>query len=243
MAMSMKNVTWNNRGFTLVEIMIALVVSMVLIAGMYASYRLQQRTQATQDQLVEMQQNLRAAITWLERDIRKAGYDKNQTTRATSCDAGGTGSAVAPGIHTADATTLGFSMDLDTSGDCAGSGENLTYNLYTAVDGIRKLSRQNPGTNEAVADNFDAIEYFYTLKDGSQTTTPGSLQLSDIRSVKISLLGRCKNPTPGYDNSAITYPPASYVAPAALDPKWGPYNDGIHRQLVSTNITFRNMGI
>lgn len=237
----MKNTMQNNKGFTLVEIMIALVVSMVLIAGMYASYRLQQRTQATQDQLVEMQQNLRAALTWLERDIRKAGYNKSQSTMASSCNAGGTGTAVAPLIHTADDTTLGFSMDLDSNGDCSTGGENLTYNLYVAGDGVQKLSRQNPGTNEAVAENFEAIEFFYTLKDGSQTTTPGSLQLADIRSVQISLLGRCKNATPGYDNSTITYPPAS--APAVLDAKWGPFNDGIHRQLITTNITFRNMNI
>ncbi len=239
----MKNISQNNKGFTLVEIMIALVISMILIAGMYASYRLQQRTQSTQDQLVEMQQNLRAAFTWLERDIRKAGYDKSQTTLASSCNAGGTGTAVAPAIHTADATTLGFSMDLDSNGDCAAGGENLTYNLYVAGDGIQKLSRQKSGTNEAVAENFDAIEFFYTLKDGTQTTTPGSLQLSDIRSVKISILGRARNPSPGYDNSIITYPPASYVAPAALAPKWGPFNDGVHRHLITTNITFRNMGI
>jgi type IV pilus assembly protein PilW len=240
---SMKNTIRNTSGFTLVEMMVALVVSMILVIGIYSSYRLQQRTQASQDQVVEMQQNILAAQTWLLRDIRKAGFDKDLNTLNSSCNVDGSGAAVVPGIHTATATVLGFSMDLDSSGACNGSGENLTYNLYVAADGIQKLSRQNPAPNEAVAEYFEAIEFFYTLADGTQTTTPARIRFSEIRSVQISLLARTRNRSPGFDNSALTYPPASYQAPAALDPKWGPFVDGRRRQMVITNITFRNMGI
>lgn len=243
MAKLMKNIIRNDSGFTLVEIVVALAVSMILVIGIYSSYRLLRRAQTTQDQVVEMQQNIRAALVWLGRDIRKAGYRKNRSSGSGTCNAGGSGTVVEPTIHTADATNLGFSMDMDSDGNCGGTGENVTYNLYVASDGITKLSRRNPGTNEAVAENFEAIEFFYTLVDNSQTLTPSATQLYKIRSVQISLLARTKNRSPGFDNSTITYPPASYVSPALLDSQWGPFTDGIRRQLIVTNVTFRNIGI
>jgi prepilin-type N-terminal cleavage/methylation domain-containing protein len=61
------------KGFTLLELMIALVICAILVGGTYSIFISQQRTYAIQDQVVGAQQDGRAALTIMARDIRMAG--------------------------------------------------------------------------------------------------------------------------------------------------------------------------
>ncbi len=65
----------NNQGFTLVEIIIAMVISAVILGAVYRTYRFQQKSYVVQDQVSVMQQNLRAAMYHMATDLRTAGYD------------------------------------------------------------------------------------------------------------------------------------------------------------------------
>jgi prepilin-type N-terminal cleavage/methylation domain-containing protein len=62
-----------NKGVTLIELMVALVISAVLVAGTYSIFISQQRTYIAQDQIVAAQQDGRAALTIMAKDIRMAG--------------------------------------------------------------------------------------------------------------------------------------------------------------------------
>jgi len=62
-------------GFTIVELMIALVVAMVAIAAVYSVYTVQQRHFRNQQLILTAQQNLRGAIMVLEQELRMVGYD------------------------------------------------------------------------------------------------------------------------------------------------------------------------
>jgi len=61
------------KGVTLIELMIALVISTVLVGGTYSIFVSQQRTYILQDQVVGAQQDGRAALTIMAKDIRMAG--------------------------------------------------------------------------------------------------------------------------------------------------------------------------
>ena len=61
-------------GVTLIELVIALAISGVLIAGIYRMFIHQQKSYATQEQVADMQQNVRIAINRMLREIRMAGY-------------------------------------------------------------------------------------------------------------------------------------------------------------------------
>lgn len=61
-------------GFTLVELMVVLVIAGMLLAGVYTMMIRQQNSYQTQDQVVEVQQNLRSAIIFLRHDLRMIGY-------------------------------------------------------------------------------------------------------------------------------------------------------------------------
>jgi type IV pilus assembly protein PilW len=71
----MKVMQTNDKGFTLVEIMIALALSGIVMAAIYTAFLSQQRSYLAQEQVSEMQQNIRAGVDILTREIRMAGCD------------------------------------------------------------------------------------------------------------------------------------------------------------------------
>jgi type IV pilus assembly protein PilW len=52
----------SNQGFTLVELMVSLVVAGVVLAGICTTFYSQHTSYLDQEQIVSMQQNLRAAM-------------------------------------------------------------------------------------------------------------------------------------------------------------------------------------
>jgi prepilin-type N-terminal cleavage/methylation domain-containing protein len=63
-----------DKGVTLIELLIALVISGVLIAALYRTFIGQQKTYTVQEQVADMQQNVRVAISRMMREIRMAGF-------------------------------------------------------------------------------------------------------------------------------------------------------------------------
>jgi prepilin-type N-terminal cleavage/methylation domain-containing protein len=61
-------------GVTLIELLIALVLSSILTAVLYRAFISQQKTHTVQDQVADMQQNVRIAMGQMTREIRMAGY-------------------------------------------------------------------------------------------------------------------------------------------------------------------------
>ncbi len=67
----------SNQGFTLVELMIAMVVGIIVLTGVFIIFKNQQTSYTTQDQLNMAQQNLRAAMEMIKHDIQIAGFVTN----------------------------------------------------------------------------------------------------------------------------------------------------------------------
>lgn len=63
-----------NKGVTLIELLIALGISSILVAALYRTFIGQQKTYIVQEQVVDMQQNVRVAINRMMREIRMAGF-------------------------------------------------------------------------------------------------------------------------------------------------------------------------
>ncbi|MDY6839217.1 MAG: prepilin-type N-terminal cleavage/methylation domain-containing protein [Thermodesulfobacteriota bacterium] len=84
-------------GFTLIEILVAMAISSIVASAIFMAYKAQQVSYVNQEQVAVMQQNLRAAMYFMEREIRMAGYDE-------------TGLAGA-GIQTAAPNSIRFATD------------------------------------------------------------------------------------------------------------------------------------
>lgn len=234
--------TANNRqamadqGFTLVEVLIAMLMGGIVLAAVMASFHVQHKTYLNQDEVVAMQQNARLAMDLLTQEIRQAGYDP-------------TGNAGA-GIVTATAGRLGFTQDINEDGDTADANEALTYGFSNANDGNQDgiadtgnapLGR-NSGTAtgvggsgfQRIAEDFQAVEFYYLLDDGTRTLTPADL--TKIRGIQVSLLARTAVADPNYTDSN-TYTAASGATFGS------PFNDGFRRQLLTQTVICRNLGL
>lgn len=218
-------------GFTLVELIITMVISTVIGAAIFSAYLVQQKTYLAQEQVAEMQQNLRAAMMVMTADFRMAGYDGEKTGKY--------------GITTAEEDKFVFTSDLnDNGGDptdtATNPGEILTYELYVTGDGksaIRRFAGQG-----AIAENIVALEFQYLDGDGAVLPAPVTTDIPKIRAVNVSMLARADQPDRNFTNS-IVYTPASGTP---FDLNAGPddaANDNFRRRLLITTINFRNMGI
>jgi len=74
------------RGLTLIELIVALVVGVTAIAGIYQMFIVQSRAYVVQDQVIEVQQNIRSAMEILVRDIRMAGFDYDNSTSSVKIE-------------------------------------------------------------------------------------------------------------------------------------------------------------
>ena len=216
------------QGFTLVELLIAMIIGLVITIALYSSYVYQQNTQSVQNQVVAMQQNLRAGSYFLLSEMRVAGLDPQ-------------GKDVA-GIVDATATSFRFTRDTNdngvdvTPGDGAiatGTDEDVTLALDAANE---TLTRDIGGGPQVIAERIIGLEFLYTLKDGAQTLTPSSGQLDDIRAITVSLLARTES-----EDRLVDFG-GSYTSASGAT-VWGPFDDGFRRRLLTTNVQLRNMGL
>jgi type IV pilus assembly protein PilW len=67
----------NTAGFTLIELLVAIALGLVILAGLFKTFKVQHDSYVIQDQVSAMQQNLRAAMYMITRDIQMAGYYTN----------------------------------------------------------------------------------------------------------------------------------------------------------------------
>ena len=66
---------FNKKGITLIELLVALVISAITIAGIYKIFISQTKLYRVQDEVVEVQQSVRSAMEILLRDLRMTGFD------------------------------------------------------------------------------------------------------------------------------------------------------------------------
>src|SRR5512137_2481214 len=70
----------NKKGITLIELLVAFVICGLVVAGIYRVFLAQTKAYTVQDQVVEVQQNIRSGMEILLRDLRMAGYDSDSST-------------------------------------------------------------------------------------------------------------------------------------------------------------------
>jgi type IV pilus assembly protein PilW len=222
----------NQNGFTLIEILIALAITGVVMAGIYSTYASQQKAYIAQEQVAAMQQNLRAAMYYMVREIRMAGCDPTESGN--------------PEIVVADKNSIQFTMDItddpgtgDPDGDTGDANEDITYSLDdNDGDGDNDLERNN----NLVAENIDAIDFVYLDEDGVQLDDDGAgnvtASVPDIRSVQITIVARAGRSDRGFVN-AVAY----YNQQDLVNPILAAQNDSFRRTRLTTEVKCRNLGL
>jgi type IV pilus assembly protein PilW len=165
----------NSAGHTLVELMIAMAIAAILITAIFQVYQVRQKSHSKQQLAVEMQQNLRAAVSLIKREIRMSGYDPAANDGEDSdgdSDIDDGEESANTGIQAAGRHMIQVTFDLD--GDInIDSNEKITYafaNLYDAdADGIADEGgapfgrRAGDGNLIGVAENIQAVGFAYAF--------------------------------------------------------------------------------
>jgi type IV pilus assembly protein PilW len=174
----------DRRGFTLIEVMAAVVIFSIVLTAVFATFNFQAQSYTTQSRVAEMQQNLRMTLDTLQRDIRMAGYGiYSDITVPLSVLGGGSGTVAFRGFYAADGG--------------AGAPDNICI-LYTYDVDDTVTALASTLTTSAVSASGPISGLGVTLGTGSRFT-PGSLViLSNSTSADLYQVT-------GSDNNSITF--------------------------------------
>lgn len=217
----------NNKGFTLVEILVGLAVSALVLTAIYQIYLAQQKSYIVQEEVAKMQQNLRAALLMMVSDLRMAGFDPT----------GNTGAGIDSIAYSLTSPTIRITKDLNGNGSVGDAGEDITYSLIT-VDGVQKLNRDDltEGGDETVADNIEVLNLECLDEDYNYINNCASL--SAIRSIQITLVARSARSEQNYTNNFI-YRNQRTPGVNIL----GPAGDNVRRSILTAEVNCRNLGL
>jgi prepilin-type N-terminal cleavage/methylation domain-containing protein len=131
----------NKKGVTLIELLVALVIAAITMAGIYRVFISQTKNYAIQDQVMEVQQSVRGAMEILLRDLRMTGFDDDNVNSKYN-----DGTLLDPVIGTTPITTplSGNSVTVRYEyfdRTIGASGEYQLHTITYAVDGSSNLVR------------------------------------------------------------------------------------------------------
>nr|WP_279196736.1 PilW family protein [Ralstonia mannitolilytica] len=118
--------TRRQAGTSLIEILIAMVISLFMLSGMVMMFVSMQKTFTSQDQLAQLQDNERLALTILTNTVQSAGYFPNPLVNtAVTALPGGAGLAAGQAIFGTSGTGSGSNSDTLTTQFAAASGDSV----------------------------------------------------------------------------------------------------------------------
>jgi len=207
------------KGFTLFEIIIALAISMVVMAAIYASVNMAQKSSSSVTKKVITQQDARAVLDIMAMEIRMASFNPNPPASTSTWDTIPTHATNAncpdlvqpcpaqtsppscktyKGIQVANTDQIHISMDLDSSGVIGDApNEHILYRYISVNNAIYR--NVSCGGNQPILGGSDDSE----TKVINDATTPlfqyfdrdgnPAVSIPDIRRIRITIIAQTKS--------------------------------------------------
>ena len=133
----------SERGFTLVELMIAIAVTMLLLVALYGAVNSVQRSSTGIERRIEAQQAVKPALDLMALEISMASYNPNYTTgmwvNPDTC--GAASNQNYRGIQEADLSAITLQMDIDKDSAVSAANEIIRYQ-YLSGASDRRITRE-----------------------------------------------------------------------------------------------------
>jgi prepilin-type N-terminal cleavage/methylation domain-containing protein len=159
----------NKIGITLIELLVALSIFGIAIGAIYKVFIAQTKAYTVQDQVVEVQQNIRGAMEIIERDLRMAGFHTSTYSSALI-----TNGPIIPDSNDNTHVTVNY--------EYIGGGPT-TYTVDYKLTGLTStclnppcLQRTCNGTSDILLTNVAYLSFSYGIDqngNGSITDTNG----------------------------------------------------------------------
>lgn len=143
----------NRKGITLIELLVALIVLGLTVAGIYRLFIAQTKAYTIQDQVVEVQQGIRVAMEILLRDLRMAGFDDDSPTSNIS--------VITPLVVGDESIAVSYEYDSNTLYTISYWRDSNTQKLFR-----QRIITKNDGTSttespECILENVDQLSFRY----------------------------------------------------------------------------------
>jgi type IV pilus assembly protein PilW len=214
--------THNDRGFTLVELLVVMALTSIAMTGIFSSFISQLKTFTVQQEVAAMQQGLRGAMILISNELKMAGYDPTGNADAKI-------ETISKYVSDSEQASIRFTKDDNMNGDVADTGEDLTYALFTE-GGIQKLSRRNPTADAAVAEYIDRFHLQFLDENNAVTA-----DADKVRNVQITIVAKVAKKDNNYTEN-FSYQDLqgnTYLIAA----------DGFRRNVLSMQVNCRNIGL
>ena len=174
------------RGFTLIEVLLALALSAITIGAIYSLYLTQVKSQMVRETTLDMQQHARVAMDLISRELKMAGYDPQGANRdhLNANDFFGV---------SFDSTQLTIKADLNGNGVPTDSNESIVFS-HDPRD--LTLRRNTGGGRQPLGENIEAFSVKYFDSEGKPTT-----HSKDIRQVEVLITARTEKADPQYPHN------------------------------------------
>lgn len=166
------------RGFSLIELLIAMTLGLIVLGAMSSVFLTQRQTYDAQEQITDMVQTARAAMDMMSREIRMAGYNPaNASFNGITQDSSQLQIA-------ADINGDGNIINIDESYD---SNEHIVYEYYDQESVYPCQIKRKTGNGEfqPFAENIESFTFEYLGSDGNSTITT-----ENIRQIRITITAR-----------------------------------------------------
>jgi type IV pilus assembly protein PilW len=244
----------SNQGFTMIELLVALVVSLLAMVAIYSTFRAQHRSYEVQTEAADMQQNIRTAMYYMQREIRMAGSNPFKSLPLSSFGITSSPSGagrnsirftedVRSGIPPVVGPPDGF-VNVNNVPD-----EDITYAL-NGTDLVRTDNNANGGLGDTqiVAQNIDWLDFVYLDVNSNViafdvTNFVPAVNINQIRSVEITIVARTNDPLLyGTTNNNVYWNQRQSLPGAA---SWTPPapGDNVSRRRLTTKIYCRNLDL
>ena len=177
----------DQRGMTLTELMVALVMGLATVAAVYSVHLIQVKQRILQADVITMQQNARAAMDLMTRELRMAGYDPVGRNRDKNRSNDFFGVTYHP-------TELHILADLNGNGLLTDSHESIVF-LYDAP-ALTLRRKVGQGGRQPVAEYIQSLTIWYFDEHGTSTADSKA-----IRIVELILTAQTEHPDPDYPNN------------------------------------------
>ena len=194
----------DQRGVTLTELMVALVMGLATVAAVYSIHLIQVKQRVVQEDVMAMQQNARAAMDLMSREIRMAGYDPIGVNR----DGNSANDFLGVVYHP---TELHIKSDLNGNGVLTDSNESIVF-LHDASTMTLKRKVGNGG-RQPVAEHIQSFGLQYFDEHGNVTT-----DVTQVRMIELTITAQTEHPDANYpkNNGFRTLTLRSRVVPRNL---------------------------
>ncbi|TFG59722.1 MAG: prepilin-type N-terminal cleavage/methylation domain-containing protein [Nitrospirales bacterium] len=169
----------SREGFTLIEMVVALGLSLVTVSAVYTLYVSELRAQLVREDMLEMQQQARVVMDVVSHEILMAGYDPRGANNDVDLSNDFLGITFDPG-------RLMIKADLNGNGLLTDANESIIFVLDGATHTLR---RNTGGGNQPFGESIESFLVEYFDQGGNPTIDSRS-----IRQVKIAVTARTEDP-------------------------------------------------